>query len=180
MNILLAIADSNKEYLRKISEELQGYSDLTIYVYTSADKLENAMENESFDVVMFDPDLSESRINFSRVKMPICLYSEEAENTSLYKECAHISKYQRISKIYKDMIRAYAEKAGYSYESDHAGKMSVVSVYSPIGGSGKTTVALAIAGLAAKKGKKPLFKPGGIVQCRCTESISGAGDCSTG
>lgn len=55
------------------------------------------------------------------------------------------------------MIRAYAEKAGYSYESDHAGKMSVVSVYSPIGGSGKTTVALAIAGLAAKKGKKPLF-----------------------
>ena len=114
MNILLAIADSNKEYLRKISEELQGYSDLTIYVYTSADKLENAMENESFDVVMFDPDLSESRINFSRVKMPICLYSEEAENTSLYKECAHISKYQRISKIYKDMIRAYAEKAGYS------------------------------------------------------------------
>ena len=43
MNILLAIADSNKEYLRKISEELQGYSDLTIYVYTSADKLENAM-----------------------------------------------------------------------------------------------------------------------------------------
>ena len=157
MNILLAIADSNKEYLRKISEELQGYSDLTIYVYTSADKLENAMENESFDVVMFDPDLSESRINFSRVKMPICLYSEEAENTSLYKECAHISKYQRISKIYKDMIRAYAEKAGYSYESDHAGKMSVVSVYSPIGGSGKTTVALAIAGLAAKKGKKPLF-----------------------
>ena len=122
MNILLAIADSNKEYLRKISEELQGYSDLMIYVYTSADKLENAMENESFDVVMFDPDLSESRINFSRVKMPICLYSEEAENTSLYKECAHISKYQRISKIYKDMIRAYAEKAGYSYESDHAGK----------------------------------------------------------
>ena len=95
MNILLAIPDSNKEYLRKISEELQGYSDLTIYVYTSADKLENAMENESFDVVMFDPDLSESRINFSRVKMPICLYSEEAENTSLYKECAHISKYQR-------------------------------------------------------------------------------------
>ena len=113
MNILLAIADSNKEYLRKISEELQGYSDLTIYVYTSADKLENAMENESFDVVMFDPDLSESKINFLRVKMPICLYSEEAENASLYKECAHISKYQRISKIYKEMIRAYAEKAGY-------------------------------------------------------------------
>ena len=55
------------------------------------------------------------------------------------------------------MIRAYAEKAGYSYESDHAGKMSVVAVYSPIGGSGKTTVALAIADLAAKKGKKPLF-----------------------
>ena len=35
--------------------------------------------------------------------------------------------------------------------------MSVVAVYSPIGGSGKTTVALAIADLAAKKGKKPLF-----------------------
>ena len=30
MNILLAIADSNKEYLRKISEELQGYSDLPL------------------------------------------------------------------------------------------------------------------------------------------------------
>ena len=102
MNILLAIADSNKEYLRKISEELQGYSDLTIYVYTSADKLENAMENESFDVVMFDPDLSESRINFSRVKMPICLYSEEAEiqvfirNVLTFQNTRESVKYIRI------------------------------------------------------------------------------------
>ncbi len=157
MNILLAIADTNKEYLRKISEELQGYSDLTIYVYTSADKLENAMENESFDVVMFDPDLSESRINFSRVKMPICLYSEEAENTSLYKECVHISKYQRISKIYKDMIRAYAEKADIPTNQIMREKMSVVSVYSPIGGSGKTTVALAIAVWQQKKERNLCF-----------------------
>ncbi len=157
MNILLAIADSNKEYLTKISEELQGYSDLTIYVYTSADTLEAAMKEEAFDVVMFDPDMSESKLNFSKVKLPICLYSEEAENTSLYKECTHISKYQRISKIYKDMIRAYAEKAGYSYDADHSGKMSIVSVYSPLGGSGKTTAALAIASQAVKKGRRALF-----------------------
>lgn len=157
MNILLAIADSDRDYLKKISEELQGYQDLTIHVYTSADKLETAMESETFDVLMFDPDLSDARINFSKVKMPICLYSEEAEKTSLYKECARISKYQRISRIYKEMIQAYAEKAGYSYETDHSGHMKVVAVYSPIGGSGKTTAALSIAGQAAKKGKQVLF-----------------------
>lgn len=157
MNILLAIADRDKEYLNRIAEELQGYSDLTIFVYTSREKLEAALLKGAFDVVMFDPDISESRINFSNVKMPICLYSEETENACLYKEYDHIFKYQRISKIYKDMIRAYAEKAGFSYETGHAGKMETISVYSPIGGSGKTVTALAIASQAVKKGKRVLF-----------------------
>lgn len=157
MNILLAIADSDKEYLKKISEELQAYSDLTIYVYTSAEKLVNAMASETFDVVLFDPDISETKLNLSRVKMPICFYSEETKHADIYQEYVHIPKYQRISKIYKDVIRSYAEKAGYSYENGYSGHVPVVAVYSPIGGSGKTTSALAIADQAMKKGKKSLF-----------------------
>lgn len=157
MNIILAIADSNKEYTERLAEALQQHDELIIHRYTSAQKLQEALEEKSFDIVLFDPDLAEKRLDFSKVKLPVCLYSDEARNRDLYTECAKTLKYQRISNIYKEFIREYADKAGYSADFDHSEDTAILAVYSPIGGSGKTTVALSVASKLSNMGKTVLF-----------------------
>ena len=145
MNISIAVVDSDKEYNKRLSEVLQQYDELTIYICSSVQQFQKTMENNHIDVVLFDPDISEERLTFPGIKLPICLYSDEARNRSLYADFAKVIKYQRVSNIYKEFIREYADKAGYSADFDYSQNTGILAVYSPIGGSGKTTVALAIA-----------------------------------
>lgn len=157
MNISIAIADADREYAERLSEVLQQYDELTIHIYTNGQKLQDAMEANSFDIVLFDPDVSEQKLNFVNVKLPVCLYSDDAGRRSWYADCAKVMKYQRISNIYKDFIREYADKAGYSADFDRSQATSIIAVYSAAGGSGKTTIALAVASGLASLGKSVLF-----------------------
>ncbi|MCM1120913.1 MAG: AAA family ATPase [bacterium] len=169
MNISIAIADSNREYVERLSEVLQQYAELSISIYYNGQKLQEDMnpknveaepghrKRKHFDIVLFDPDVSEEKLDFSNVKLPVCLYSDEANNRSWYGDCAKVLKYQRISNIYKEFIREYADKAGYSADFDHSQDTNMIAVYSPAGGSGKTTMALAIASRLASMGKTVLF-----------------------
>lgn len=59
-----------------------------------------------------------------------------------YAEFAKVQKYQRISHIYKEIIREYADKAGYTVHADRSGNTEMIVFYSPAGGAGKTTAAL--------------------------------------
>lgn len=157
MNISIAIADPNMEYAERLSEALQQHSDLTIHIYSSGIKLQKGMETKQFDIVLFDPDISEERLDFPTVRYPVCLYSDEARNKGLYADCAKVAKYQRISSIYKEIVREYADKAGYSADLDRSKSAGTLAVYSPAGGSGKTTVALAIASRLSASGMTVLF-----------------------
>lgn len=157
MNISIAIADLNREYLERLSEVMQQYDELTIHVYTNGQKLKEAMEDKRFDVVLFDPDIAEEKLTFPGIKLPVCLYSDEAQGACKYADFVKVEKYQRVSNIYKEIIREYAEKAGYAADFDYSQNTAVVAVYSPVGGSGKTTVALAVAGQVSSQGKSVLF-----------------------
>lgn len=162
MNISLAIADSNTEYVERLREELHHqYAELSISTYKSGEKLQADLDDKlkpkHFDIVLFDPDVSEEKLRFTNVKLPICLYSDEAEHSSRYSDCVMIKKYQRISNIYKSFIREYADKAGYSADFDNSQNTRIAAVYSPVGGSGKTTISLAIASKLVSMGKTVLF-----------------------
>ena len=157
MNISVAIASSDREYMERLSEALGQYEELAIHVYTGRETLTAAMESNHFDVLLFDPDLSEDRLPFQHVELPICSYSDEAKNTGLYPEEVKTEKYQRVSNIYKQIIREYAERAGEALEPDRSQKTVCIAVYSPIGGSGKTAASLAVGSRLAKQGKSVLF-----------------------
>ena len=157
MNISVAIVDKDKEYVRRLSEELQQYAELSLHVYTGEESYRNAVERTRFDVVLFDPDISDLPLSFPEVKLPVCLYSDDASNAGKYADTVKIMKYQRISRIYQELIREYAEKAGYSADFDHSQNTTMIAVHSPLGGSGKTTVALAIASALTARGTSALF-----------------------
>ncbi|MBQ7766819.1 MAG: AAA family ATPase [Lachnospiraceae bacterium] len=157
MNISIAIVDKDKDYVARLVEVLQEYEDLNVSVFTNVDLLEETLLTKKIDVVLFDPDVSDSKISLLNAKMWICLYSDEARNTSYYTDCEKVIKYQRISKIYKEVIKAYADKVGSWVDFDRSQNTKIIGVYSPIGGSGKTTVAFSLASKFSSFGKKVLY-----------------------
>ena len=157
MIISIAVADLNREYVERLTEVLQQNGDLNISIFTSAERLMSSLEKERYDVVLFDPDLSDTKLYFSNVKLAICLYSEEAVNKNMYSDVENIHKYQRISNIYKEILKKYADKAGYSADFGNSRRTKVQAVYSPIGGAGKTIISLAIASKLVEFGKNVLY-----------------------
>ena len=157
MIISIAIADTNRDYIERLAEGLQQYNDLNISVFTSGERLQKTLVNEKYDVVLFDSDISEKRLMLSNAKLVMCLYSDDTVNGELYTDVDKVLKYQRISNIYKEILKKYSEKAGYSLELETSRKSSVLAVYSPIGGSGKTLVSIAIASKLEEQGRDVLY-----------------------
>ncbi len=157
MNISMAIADLNKEYLYRLTEILQQNRELNISVFTSLENLQEAMDKTRFDVLLFDPDISVERISLSRVKLAVCLYSDECRNIDNYRDCKKVLKYQRVSNIYKYVLGEYADKAGYSLELNSQTNTKLIGIYSPVGGAGKTAFSLALACKLKLLGNKVLF-----------------------
>lgn len=158
MNIKIAIIDNDINYLERLSGVLQQYNELSVAVFTRIESFQQTMEFEDFQIVVFNPDISAQQLIFSDKMMPVCLCTEESVNRNLYQNIPIIQKYQRISNIYKQIIKNYAEHVKDS-EMDYfkAASTGVIAVHSPIGGSGKTTLSLAIAGKLHKMGKSVLF-----------------------
>lgn len=157
MNISIAVVDKNKEYLSRLVEGLSPF-DLNISIYTSVEKLEETVHKKKFDIILFDPDICNRAIHFGdSTKLPICLYSDGCKNSMLYENVTQVSKYQRISNIYNEILRAYADQAGGAMGLDKSSQTSIISVFSPIGGVGKTMVALSIAGGIRDLGNEVLF-----------------------
>ncbi len=157
MNISIAIVDKDLDYLSRLVEGLTPF-DLTISVYTNVENLEEAIPKKKFDVVLFDPDVCDRTIIFGETtKLPVCLYSDECMNSMRYDNVVKVAKYQRISNIYNEILREFADKAGGAQGLDKSGQTTVVSVYSPTGGAGKTTVALSLAAKIRDLGEEVLF-----------------------
>lgn len=158
MNIKIAIIDSDINYLERLSGVLQQYDELSVAVFTKTEAFQQIAEFEDFQIVLFNPDISTQQLVFPQKVMPICLCTQESENRSLYRNIPAVQKYQRISSLYKEVIKNYAGSVK-DTEMDYfkAANTKVIAIHSPIGGSGKTTLALAIAGKILKADKRVLF-----------------------
>ena len=105
MNIRLAIIDSDINYLERLSEVMQQYDEISISIFSTLEYFQKASESNDFQIILFDPDLSEQLLIFQSETVPICLCSEDTKNKIIYAKMPCIQKYQRISNIYKEMIK---------------------------------------------------------------------------
>ena len=149
----IAIADKDPDYIERLSAVFQGYSDLLPDFFTSADALEEAMEMKNYNIVLFDPDISEDRLYFDEDVVPVVLYRDDAENLAYYASLKNVNKYQRISGIYKEIMSEFAKVAkDLGIELSTAGRTKVIAVASPVGGSGKTAVSCILADTIQRSG----------------------------
>ena len=157
MILKIAIADKNSEYIRRILNVLETYGDIDVSVFTDEKSLKGALDNRKFDVLLFDESIVQGIVIEKKDMLSILLLDENNGVDESFLNFKKIYKYQRVSKIYQQILEAYSEVCGDTGNIIGQKATSVVSFYSPIGGCGKTTLALIAATKYAIQGYQCLY-----------------------
>ncbi|MCD7806880.1 MAG: AAA family ATPase [Lachnospiraceae bacterium] len=157
MNIRMAVADKDREYLRRLSDVLQEYEDISLSIYTDEESLEMALLSKRFDLLLFDPSVYDGRSSLNKATKAIMLTDTDRPVDETFRDFAKVRKFQRISRIYKQILEYYAELCGDLGNVLGQETMSVIAFYSPAGGCGKTTTALVAATKLAAQGYCTLY-----------------------
>lgn len=158
MKVRLLIATEDTGYSDFLSEVLERRYKDTVDPCTcsTAEKLREELEKNRFDIGLFDPALAEEA-DLSRLGIALLLW-EEGMSGAEFRDLriGPIRKYQRISTLVGEALKQYAkiaEEKGVFRE----GRANVTLVWSPAGGTGKTTVALAYGAQCVAREKKTLY-----------------------
>lgn len=103
------------------------------------------------DVLVVSEDLYDNELNKHDIKYPIRVLVDDIENDEDSSDIIKILNYTTISQIYNSILR------GTEITSDEdPAEPEIIMVYSPIGGSGKTTISLGLSA-ALSETKKVLY-----------------------
>lgn len=157
MIIKMAIADTNEEYLERLLNVFEEYEELNLSVYTEKYALEMALASKKFDIVLFDASLYDGQTAMNRSGLAVLLMDESRGVPENCRELPKVNKYQRISRIYQQILALYAEVCGDTGNVLGQGNVSMLAFYSPVGGAGKTTLSLVAATKLAMQGRRTLY-----------------------
>lgn len=158
--IKIVMADQDENYLlpleKKFTDELKETAD--IMTITSKTYFNDFFrEGKIIDILVVSEDLFRQNLFMHDIK-DICILTEDKGKClgSEQTDCCYIEKYTSVKEIYSQVIN---RKAIVQLDSKQMGEKStkIISVYSPIGGCGKTTVAAGIALQLSRYNRKALY-----------------------
>lgn len=161
MKIRVAIIDNDNNYLERISSSLGSlYADkLEVYFFTDVKvATEKITSKRNFaDVVLCGVEFEVDPKIFS--KNSAFAYFCDASDVESYNGCKAVGKYQRIDKIYKEILGLYSENANNTlvYKGKGNSNCNVIVFLSASGGVGTSTVAVSCAMRCCKNGQKALY-----------------------
>jgi len=140
----MLIATIDTEYVDFLSDNIsEHHSDIIeVSVCSTLECLCEVLEKQRFDVALLDKAMAEVANNKS-INQFLLLWSESDSDSDL-PDLDRINKYQRISSIIATVLEKQARVSKSRYSSSLR-KANITAVWSPAGGVGKTTVALAYA-----------------------------------
>ena len=157
MSIRLAIASVNSDYLKRLSNQLQIFGEFQLSIFEDRTKLEEALKNKRFDILLFTPEMYSSAGLGEKLPIKIMLYDEDDDISESVSEVTKIRRYQRISFIGKELLDAYSVLGKPVSGGVGGSSTKLITFYSPVGGSGKTTISLASAVRIAREGKSVFY-----------------------
>ena len=156
MKIRLLIATADKDYTDHMTKTLsKGYADtLELNICSTPERLAALTSSNRYDAALLEPDFV-SAAKPGSILVPFVLIDEFGHSGD-GGELKRIRKYQRISSMTGQILQSCAE-AGKGTGAADASKAQMTAVWSPAGGAGKTTVALAYAANMASAGKQVVY-----------------------
>ena len=157
MKIKLLVATDDNGYADHLSGFLAEYHADTIEVSVcrSAERLRELLKARKFDAALLEASLIEG-VELSAINLPLLLWTGEEKCVDAPEELRKLHKYQRITSIITCVFEQFAKVSKVGCGSD-PGKAAVTAVWSPGGGVGKTSVALAFAAKKAAEGKQAMY-----------------------
>lgn len=157
MRMKLLVAAKDESYTGHLSGIISSHhSDVVdVAVCSTEERLKELLRLQKFDVALIDTELIESA-DLHNIRLPLMLWSEEESQARTGEVPGKIRKYRRVSVIVADILEQFA-KVSASHHSSDSKRARVTAVWSPSGGVGKTTVALAYASKAAYEEKQALY-----------------------
>lgn len=156
--INIVIADSDELYLNHLSNYLiEHVNTFEVFSFTTKESLIKFVGDKSnkIDVIAFTEDLMDGTISVANIPAKILL--SDGSFTEL-KDFDIVNKYQKADKFISDILLVFAEKTG-RVEAVAMGDKDtkIIGFYSPVGGSGKTTLALSCCHSLALSGKRVFY-----------------------
>lgn len=154
MKMKLLIATSDISYTDHLSGYLSArFADaFEVSTVSQRKRFDDLLEAGRFDVALLDYDFAKDA-PLSSIRLPLLLAEDGVAQAD--SELVKIQKYQRISSMVSNILQAFAD-LGLSVGSVGKGAR-IVAVWSPTGGVGKTSVALAYAANRANAGRQALY-----------------------
>ncbi len=157
MLIRVAIADKNTTYVNKVIAALEDNSSLIISAYSDAELLKKDIDNQKIDVLLFDPSVYSCEYESSKQIIAVLLFDDSIDIPPQFIKYPKVNKYQRVSKTLKTILDLFSDFVGNKGNVLGNTNAKVISVFSPSGGAGCTTISLAIAERLASSGMKAFF-----------------------
>ncbi|MBR2130943.1 MAG: hypothetical protein IJ955_00145 [Oscillospiraceae bacterium] len=128
---------------------------LEISICSSMERLRETGSKRRFDIVLMDAEMARDA-SFQNANLALLLWDGVTPLSEQVRMLKVVNKYQRVSSIISKVLEYYAEVS--SRGSGFGRTRGVITVvWSPIGGCGKTTAALAYAAKNAADGKKTVY-----------------------
>jgi cellulose biosynthesis protein BcsQ len=156
--INIVLADSDELYLNQlINYFIEKTNMFDICSFSSKESLVKYIGSKTnkIDVIAFSEELMNDVIGIADIPAKILL----SDGTfSDIKGFEIVNKYQKAEKFVNAILMIYAEKTG-RVEAVATGnrRTKIIGVYSPVGGSGKTTMALVLAVCLANMGRQVFY-----------------------
>lgn len=157
MKIQLLIATSDQEYADALYTVLaKRQADIfELGLCSNPAKLEDMLLRRTYDICLLEPEEG-AHYQLERVRLPLILQGSHTKVPEELGGLPRIKKYQRISALVSEVLDCYAEAAK-SSELLGQTQAKITAVWSPVGGVGKTSVALAYATRAAMNGQRAAY-----------------------
>jgi len=156
MKVKMLVASDDIRYSMKLSEQIsRNHSDtLEVFVCSNPNMLKETISQSKIEIVLID-QVFITLIEEIEVTLPLILQSEMQADEAP-EELTRIKKYGRVSAIVADILETYSKVSKKAIVG--AVKVArITAVWSPAGGVGKTTVAMAVAAAAAQNGKSVFY-----------------------
>lgn len=152
----LILADSDERYLKELScYFMENIPQFEVLVFTKQEKVHQYLEqNGKADVLVVDEVFADARIKALTSGMTRIMLSTGMSSTDGFET---VKKYQRMESLSKSILLKYAQDSNTLETVKGNSDTRITVFYSPSGGTGKTTLALALAVTSAKIGFRTLY-----------------------
>ena len=158
MRIKLLVATGDGDYAEHLSDiitKLHG-DIIDMSVCLSSESMRSLLANHEFDAALLDAAFA-GDADLGNVALPLLLVSEEEHLPGELAEFKRVVKYQRVSALAAKVLELCARTSEGGGEDPAREKARVTAVWSPAGGAGKTTVALAYATKRLSEGSQVMY-----------------------